>query len=250
MAKAENPYGITGKLHSMIISKTKDGYIVRSTRGWISKSKIKNNPRYSKIKETNEEFGRASTDGKLIRNAITSSIYSLRDYRLSSRITQCIFKILEHDKCNPRGKRTVSEGLKSPEGKLIMKSLNFNIDAQLGHTLMSQWTIDKATHVINIPNIIPTKSLKYPKDATHFSISAVAGVIDFTNRTFDLLPTNEVSSRIVSKVVPVILTPKSIPTGSGFTFFILRVGFFKMMNNVQHPINNGIHDALSVIEVM
>jgi hypothetical protein len=250
MAKAENPLGITGKLHGMIISKTKYGYMVRSTGGWITKSKIKNNPRYIKIKQVNEEFGLASRTGKQFRRTVLATIHGTRDFRVSSRVTQCMFKILEQDKINPRGKRTIAEGLKSPEGKAILKSFNFNIDAKLDSILISPWEIDNANHQISIPNMNPSTSISVPRGATHFSISGAVGFIDFQNNLFKLIPTNIVNSGIVRKVVPVTLAPISKPTGSGFTLYILKVEFFKMANKVQSPFKNGIHNSLAVIEVI
>jgi hypothetical protein len=250
MAKAENPLGITGKIQGMVISKTKFGYVVRSAGGWISKSKIKNNPRYIKIKQINEDFGLASRTGKRLRQAVLATFCRTKDYRISARMTQYMFKVLEQDKINPKGKRTIAEGLKSPEGKAVMKTFNFNIDSLLENILLSSWIIDKATLEISIPDMVPAKSLSAPRGATHFSISGAVLQADFQNNRYKMTPTNIVNSGIVQKLVPVTLTPAAKPEASGFSIILLKIEFFKMANNVQTPFKDGVHNSIAVIEVI
>ena len=132
----------------------------------------------------------------------------------------------------------------------MIKSLNFNIEAELSNVLHTPWIIDNKTHTISIPKLIPARDMKAPKGATHFSIRGAAGHIDFINRTYKLQPTNEVTSEIVKKVVPVTLTPISKPSEMGFTFFALRIKFFKMEDNKLQPLQNGERDSLAIIEVI
>ncbi|MGD0711995.1 MAG: hypothetical protein ABR968_12545 [Bacteroidales bacterium] len=252
MAIIENPFGLKGTMHGMNIYQLKDGrWAARSAASSPSKSTIKNSPRFAKIRENRAQFATAGKDSKLLRHAVLASIHhAFTDYLISGRFTKYMLEIMKLDKINPRGERTLDEGLKSAEGKAIMKSLNFNIDAELGKVLLAPWTIDSSTYTISIPNFVPSKSLKIPKGATHFSIRGATGHIDFTKRTYRLQPTNEVTSGKVKKIVPVHLTPLTKPEGTGFTFFVLGIRFFKMANNALQSLNKGNHDALAVIEVL
>ncbi len=251
MARVENPHGISGTIHNLVFYKIKNGpWIVRSKGAWISKSKIKNNPRYSKIKQHQTEFGIAAKAGKLLRQAVLSSINCSKDFRVNSRSTQCMIKIIQQDKTNASGGRTVTGGLKTANGKAVMKLLNFNIEAELGNILLTPWKIDSKNHVISIPDMIPAKSLSVPKGATHFSIRGAIGKIDFTNKTYRFKPTNVVNSEIINEVIPVILKPVSLPEGTGFTFFVLKVAFLKVINNIHQPLNNGIYDSLAIIDIV
>jgi hypothetical protein len=250
MARIDKHNKISGSILNLTFYEMGGKSYVRAKSPGLSREKIKNNPRLAKTRAVIEEFGRASSDGKLIRQAVLSSIHGFSDCRVCSRITQGLFRIIERDLTNPRGKRTVSEGLKSAEGKAIIKYMNFNIEAELGNVLHAAWTIDSSTYTISIPNFVPSKSLKIPKEATHFSIRGAAGYIDFTNRKYRLQPTNEVSSGKVKKIVPVNLTPLNKPEGTGYAFFILSIKFFKGTNNALQSLNEGKHDSLAIIEVL
>ena len=131
-----------------------------------------------------------------------------------------------------------------------MKAFNFNKNAIMGSVLFSPYSINTTTGVITINNLVPANDLSIPEGATHFSISGAVEMIDFSNGTYNQMLTNVVNSSIGSTIVPVALTPTSMPTGTGFTFFMLKVEFFQMVNNVQYSLRNGKHNSLSVIEVL
>lgn len=139
MARIEHLNKIVGSISNLTFYEMNGKSYVRTKSPGHSRENINRNPRFAKIKEITKEFGRASSDAKLLRHAVLWSIRGFSDCRVCPRTTQCIFKILEQDLINPRGKRTVSEGLKSAEGKAIMKSLNFNIEAELSNVLLAPW---------------------------------------------------------------------------------------------------------------
>jgi hypothetical protein len=47
-----------------------------------------------------------------------------------------------------------------------------------------------------------------------------------------------------------VLTPVSIPQGSGTDLFAILLEFFQEINGIQYPLQNGAHNALSIIEVL
>ena len=92
--------------------------------------------------------------------------------------------------------------------------------------------------------------LGIPAGATHFSITGAVGSIDFPAVRFNLVPTNVVSAPLVSSLIPVSLVPLSVIKSSDFTFFVLKIAFFKVKKNVWTSLNNGTNDTLAVIEVI
>jgi len=47
----------------------------------------------------------------------------------------------------------------------------------------------------------------------------------------------------------VTLTPPQVPTGTGTDMFLLMVEFFQEVNGNQYSLNDGLYNALTVIDV-
>jgi len=53
-----------------------------------------------------------------------------------------------------------------------------------------------------------------------------------------------------AEIIPAILTPTALPTGTGNTFYLLKVEFFQMVNSIQYPLRNEKHNAVAIIGVV
>jgi len=249
MARLKSLLKVEGTLDGITFYKTQDGHLVR-LKGGADVNKIKHDPRFARTRENMQEFTLAAKVAKMFRRSVRPLIFGVSDNRVSSRLTQVMSKIAKHDQDNFRGMRTAASGLGTTEGKDWLKSFNFNRDSNLESILSVPWTIDTSTGVITLSDLIPSEDLSIPEGSTHFSISGAMQIIDFTTGISDLKFTNVVNSTVIPTVLPVVLAPASLPTGTGITLFYLKIEFFQLVNTIQYPLKNGSHNALSIIEVI
>jgi hypothetical protein len=249
MARIENPLGITGTFGGISIYKMNGKFYAR-VKGGPKREDIKKSPKMVKIRENNEEFGRAAKAAKTLHLAVIRSMFGPSDRMWNGKLTQAMLKIIKSDTVNKSGNRTITEGLRNPDGKAVMKAVNFNSKALLNNVLLAPVSVNKQNNSIHIKKFVPSKCLAIPAGATHFSISAAVGSIDFPAVRFNLVPTNVVSAPLVSSLIPVSLVPLSVIKSSDFTFFVLKIAFFKVKKNVWTSLNNGTNDTLAVIEVI
>ena len=132
----------------------------------------------------------AGSTGKFLRDALRSLMLDASDTYVTSRVTQLMMKELGLDTASARGSRQPSIGLATADGKALLNGFNFNANSVLSGVLFKAFSVDAATGIITINNLIPQKDIAYPSGATHLSITGAMANIDFTNGTSDLQITN------------------------------------------------------------
>lgn len=248
MARQTGLLKFEGTIGGMTFYKSKDGYLVKE-KGGVNGERIMTDPRFARTRENCEEFKIAAQSGKLLRDSIRSFMLNASDPRITSRLTKTMAAIAKLDATSVRGKRNPGNGLSVANGKALIKSFNFNEKSILGAVLYKTWAITPATSVVTIANLTPLTDIVAPVGATHFSISAAVEAINLTTGVYDTKFTNVVNAAIGNTVVPVVLTPTAVPTGTGVKMYYLKVEFFQMINGVQYALKNGAYNSLAVIEV-
>ena len=51
-------------------------------------------------------------------------------------------------------------------------------------------------------------------------------------------------------MVTCILTPDGVPTGPGVKFYLLKVAFYQLVNDVMYSLKNGSYNSLKVIQAI
>ena len=248
MAVQKSLLRLEGTIGGMTFYKSKDGYLVRE-KGGVSADRIKNDPKFIRTRENNEEFRLGVQASRIIRTSIPLLLSHASDNTSSARLNSIMMKIGKMDTTSIRGQRNPQLGLVSANAKLLLKSFNFNANAELGRVMLKQWTITPATGVIGIANLIPINDLIAPSEATHFSISAGIGMYNFTTGVYDLKFSNVVNAALGNTVVPITLTPTALPSGTGIKLYFMKLEYFQLVNGVQYALQNSNCNALSVIEV-
>lgn len=249
MARLKSLLKVEGTLDGITFYKTQDGHLVR-TSGSLDANRIRRDPSFARTRENIQEFRSAAKSGKMLRDSVRSLYYGLADNRLTSRLTKVMSAIGKYDYVSFRGLRNAATGLQAAEGKAQLRFFEFNNNSGLGSVLTAPWSLDTATGVITISDFIPAENLLIPEGATHFTISGAMQVIDFSTGNSSLKYTNKVNSPLIPTVLPVVLTPSSLPVGTGITLFYLKIEFFQLVNTVQYSLKNGKHNALCIIEVI
>ncbi|MDU8885493.1 hypothetical protein RXV94_04915 [Yeosuana sp. MJ-SS3] len=249
MAKLKSIIKIEGTLDDLTFYKGKEGYLVK-TKGGVSANRIKNDPSFARTRENGTEFGNAATSGKELRRAILDLLTDAKDDRVTSRLTQVMSRVKNADTISPRGQRNVAVGITTPQGKLSLIGFNFNIDAILSAVLLTDYTLNATTGEVEIIDFIPDQNLSKPEGATHLSLTSGFLNLDFASGDHDLITSPVVNLPIDNTTSTVTLTPPSVPTGSGNSFYFLKIAFYQEVNSIQYALNNGAYNALQLLDII
>lgn len=249
MAKLKGILTIEGTLQDMTFYKTQDGHLVKTKSG-VSAKRLATDPAFARTRENWAEFGNAASGGKVLRDAVRNMIAAAADNRVTSRLTQVMARIKNLDTTSARGERTVAIGIATPEGKVLLKNFNFNNKAILGAVLYKPYSIDTATGVISITDLVPINEIAAPAGSTHFSMKSAFAIVDFVAGISDVSYSNVENLPIDGTTTSITLTPDVVPTGTGIKLFLLQIEFFQEINAIQYSLKNGAFNALSIVEVV
>jgi hypothetical protein len=260
MAKQGGIIKLEGTIGDIAFYKTQDGYLARE-KGGISADRLKSDPAFQRTRENGDEFGRAGSAGKLLRNAFRQFVQPIGDNRMVSRLTKGMVEVVKADATSTRGQRNVLDGELE-----MLEGFEFNIDGLFKTTFYAPYvpTIDRVTGALQvaIPPFIPANMVASPDGATHFKLISGGASIDFEGGTFEVV-TSE-SQEI--EINPVSAGGKA-PAPSPFTleidllnqltansvhplFLILGIEFFQDVNGIRYALKNGRFNSLALVKVL
>lgn len=124
MATYESLIKITGAIGDLVFYNLNGKNVVRKKSGF-NKAAYKKNPSYEKVRQNSTEFGHCSKIGKAIRKSLDSYIKKAGDPLLYQKFAKLMTEIKDLDVISGRGQRTVENGLKTEEGKKLLKTFCF-----------------------------------------------------------------------------------------------------------------------------
>jgi len=248
MARQTGILKLKGTIGGVSFYKSKDGHLARE-KGGVDKSRIMNDSAFQRTRENGSEFGRAGVAGKLLRTAFRTLLINASDFRMVSRLTKEMVKVLQEDAVSPRGLRNVLDGELE-----LLKGFEFNSNGKLGTTLYAPYTgtIDRVQGdlIVTIPSFVPNTMINAPGGTTHFKIMSSGAEIDFEAGTY---VANENSTAILPYdgiAMAVLNLSNNVTAASTKPLFLaLGVEFYQEINGVLYPLKNGSYNALSLIEI-
>lgn len=249
MGKLSSFIKLEGTLDGLTFYKAQGGYMVR-TKGGVTKKRIMSDPAFARTRENISEFSLNAKSGKLIRDSIGILLNRAKDPKLSSRMLQLMNEIKDFDSTSKRGKRKVAIGLNTPEGKALLKGFDFNGKASLATVLHAPYTLDTATGVITIADFVAEQQLLFPEGATHVHLRSGMVHLDFETGLFENSYSPERIIPLDNTVATVVLTPTSIPGGSGFQLYLLLIEFYQEVNGTQYPLHSGNYNVLNLVDII
>ena len=250
MAKLKSLIKIEGTIDGMTFYRNSEGEYLVKKKSEISKSRIENDPAFIRTRENGKEFGHVATSGKKFRRAISGLLFDIRDKTRISRLTQILAKVKNQDLTSVRGERKVWIGLATPEGKSKFKFFDFNKHARLNSVLKTSYSLDTTNGEITIADLNPLQNLGIPQGASHVEISAARLLFNLETEESNLELSNVENLLIENTTVDINLIFQSAVTGSGNEYYFLKISWFQELNGEQYPLNNGIYNALQLIEVL
>ena len=248
MAKQKGIIKLSGTIGDISFYKSGDGYLARE-KGGVDAERIKNDPRFARTRENGQEFGMAASTGKLLRDAFRPMMMKASDRRVVSRLTKKMSDIRKLDTTSARGQRSVAVAIANQPAKDALKDFNFNNRALLKAILFRPFTVDNTTGEVTITDLVPVNHVAAPSGATNIALTAGWGKVNFGDGTFTVEMSPSQNLPIDATQSTVTLTPPQAPTGTGTDVFLLMIEFFQEVNGNQYSLNDGLYNALTVIDV-
>jgi hypothetical protein len=126
---------------------------------------------------------------------------------------------------------------------------DFNVRASLGSVLNASILVDVALGQLTFSPFDPTQQLKAPEGATHFSMQSGFLNLNFANGEYELALSDELIFPLVLGEISPVLTPTSVPTGTGVAMQVVLLEFFQQINGLNYLLNNGAYNVLHVVAV-
>ena len=120
MATYESVIKITGTVGDLVFYNLNGKNVVRKKSGF-NKTAFKKSPSYEKVRQNSSEFGHCSKIGKVIRKSLEIYIKESGDPLLYQKFAKVMTAIKDLDTVSERGKRTVELGLKTEEGRKLLR---------------------------------------------------------------------------------------------------------------------------------
>jgi hypothetical protein len=249
MARQDGLIKLKGQMGGISFYKTGlDGHLARQ-KGGVDANRIRTDPAFARTRENGAEFGRAGTNGKLLRTAFRSQLLNTRDGRMTGRLGSRISAIIKSDTVGARGQRTLADGDLD-----LLRGFDFNANGKLTQTFFAPYSaeVDRAagTVTINVPAFVPTDMIAYPEGATHFRLVTAAAEVDFVGNDYNVeaLETAPLQLDAVA-TAPVNLVLNMNADNTDPLFVVLGIEFAQVVNGQMYTLNNGAYNALTLVAV-
>ena len=249
MAKSNGLIKIEGTVEDLTFYR-KDGKNFVRKKGGVSRERILNDPNYVRTRENMTEFSHCGTSGKMLKMAVGSMAFRAKDSKLTSRLLQVMTRIKNMDATSNRGKRTVSNGISTPEGKNILKGFDFNINASLNSVLFAPYLLNTTTGVFSMTDFVTEEQLHYPQGATNVGFQNAVVALDFVTGDYKVAYSDITNLPLSLTPAAVTLTPTNVPGGLEVQLFLVLITFFQEINGMQYPLKNEEFNVLQIVEVI
>lgn len=228
MAKVIAPFKLSGTLDDINFVNTPEGNIARMKREkFMTTKEFMANPVYDRIRDHGKEMGYASRKSRIFRQLAVQFYQKSKDVSFAGRANKIILEILKEDTQNPKGKRTLEEGMKSPFLHEILLGFEGNKNKPLSKVLHAGFEhFPEEQGTLKITDFIPKIHLDWPEEATHVHLALALTSWDFANDNFDTCYSEEIICDKESEKQAILLTSES-PKGNQCLLTYLFIGFAK-----------------------
>jgi hypothetical protein len=153
-----------------------DGQDLARVANGPSKEKILNDDNFIRTRENNSEFGGSATVGKSLRLSLATSVQTMGDKRIASRLT-ALFKDICSRSTGTRGQRPIAIST----NRTMLENLEFNDKLAFSSVFNAPFTYTNNTQrtqgTVTVPAFQPQTFIHKPSGATHFRLIASIGVL-------------------------------------------------------------------------
>jgi len=166
---------VSGNIGGISFYKSDGKDLARVANG-PSKDKIQNDDNFVRTRENNSEFGGSATAGKSLRLSLASSVQTMGDKRITSRLT-ALFKDILSRSTGTRGQRPITISA----NRTMLENLEFNDKLAFASVFNAPFTFTntaaRTSGTITVPAFQPQTFIHAPSGATHFRLIGSIGVL-------------------------------------------------------------------------
>ncbi len=228
MAKVIAPFAIKGTLDDLNFVVTADGtnYVRMKGKTGITSEAFKNNPIFNPIREQGQEFGHCSKKSAVFRQLASRFNRLAKDGSFAGRANKQLFEILEEDATEPRGKRTLANGLKTEDGKEALLFFESNKLRPLRQVLKIKEACIPLQQTVILTDFYANEHLDWPEEATQVHVAIATANWDCENDNFDSCYSEEIILDKTSEIQTLTLSTAK-PTGNHLHLTFISINFAK-----------------------
>lgn len=215
----------------------------------VNRRRVLSDPVFETTRQNNTEFTRACVANRLLRRAFRLTMVNKADRYVSGRLTKTMFKILQSDSVNDRGKRRVTQGELG-----ILEGFNFNRDTSLQNVLRAPYniTIDKAVMqaIIQFPSFMAKAMIEPTSGAHAFMLTGIAASLNLEEETWPVDPVETDILDIARHPRETLQLQMPVHEHKSTHAIIIALGieFFHEIGGRYQPVEKK-HNALAVVKV-
>lgn len=243
MAKVIAPFKLSGTIDGINFADTTEGNIARIKREKHMTSKeFYANPIYDRIRDHGKEMGYCASKSRFFRQLAVEFYKNSKEVSFAGRANKILLEILEEDTLNPKGLRTLDEGMQSPFLNEILIGFEGNKLRPLSKTLQTKFLHYPEERTIIIADFNALKHLDWPEGSTHVHIAMATANWDYVNNTYDTCYSTEIQLAKESETQTLTLSTEK-PKGNNLQLTYLFIAFAKQERrkyNLLHRRNNTV----------
>lgn len=226
MAKVIAPFKIKGTLDDLNFVVTADGtnYVRTKGKTGVTAKAFKNNPIFDRIRDQSSDFGYCVKKSRVFRLLAAGFNKLAKDGSYAGRVNKLLLDILNEDTIEPRGKRTLENGLKTSDGKELLLLFESNKLRPLHQVLKIKEVVNPDERTIILVDFVAAKHLDWPEEATHVHLAMATANWDYENDSFDSCYSDIIILDKESEQQTIALTTDK-PSGNQLQLTFLFIGF-------------------------
>ena len=227
MAKVIAPFILSGTIDGINFANTTEGNIARiKSEKYMTSKEFYANPIYDRIREQGKEMGYCVSKSRFFRQLAVQFYKNSKEMSFGGRVNKILLEIVEEDAVNPKGLRTLDEGMKSPFLNEILIGFEGNKQRPLSKVLQTSFLHNPEERTIQLADFIALEHLDWPEGATHVHIAMANANWDYVNNTFDTCYSPEIKLAKESETQTLTLSTEN-PHGNNLLLTYLYIAFAK-----------------------
>ncbi|SDD37687.1 hypothetical protein SAMN04488104_10278 [Algoriphagus faecimaris] len=228
MARQSSFLKLEGTIGDVTFYKGRTGFKARQ-KGGVSKNKIMKDPRFRRTRENLQEFNRAASASKFLKDAFREIALRSSDGSLHNRLYSLAMKVIYSDTQSNRGERKFELG-----NVQLFRGFQFSNQSKIADTIFKKLTISDGPDEVSvsIPQLNPQTHIRQVENTTHYRISLIRADINFIESTYDseLVTSGELSIEADQNPELLLSLPKPSMENTHH-FFAMSLEYLEVLEN-------------------
>ncbi|MBU8882324.1 hypothetical protein KSK37_04415 [Kaistella sp. DKR-2] len=246
MAKLIGPEVVTGTYDGVNYYIREGEALARMAGGGFTRERILKGQNMERVKESYTEFAGCSKVNRAFKTAVKPFLSGYRDGTLHRRLMQLFLKIKDADLCSERGKRSVHQGISSPEGEALLKDFIFT--PKRAALFACPYLFDRETLTFSVQGF-NIHQAGFPETTSRIQVTVGVVRLDFESFAFQQVISDSFVIDRESPDASFEIALEALPEGSGLLFAVARVSFEEIVGGERVVMMSEDGVGIEVMEV-